>query len=139
MTRKLGGADGQVMLLVLGICLVCFAVAGLAIDGARLWLMRRSFQSAVDAAALAGAGEVDLDRLYASGGVPVLDPHAARLRAVAVLRERGLGERVEVVAVSDAVRASVRGHLDASFLALVGIDRLPVAAEATAEPVAGER
>ncbi len=113
--------------------------AALAIDGARLWLMRRSLQSAVDAAALAGAGEVDVDRLYATGGAPALDPRAAERRAVAVLRERGLGDRIEVVAVSDAVRASVRGHLDASFLALVGIARLPVAAEATAEPVAGER
>lgn len=126
-------------MLVIGLCLVSFAVAGVTIDGARLWMLRRSLQSAVDSAALAGAGEVDVDRLYARGDAPTLDPQAARLRAIAVLAERGLGERIEVVVGSDAVRASVRGHLDASFLGLLGIDRLPVAAEATAEPVAGAR
>lgn len=140
MIRRHADERGQVMLLVVGLCLVSFAVAGLAVDGARLFLMRRSLQNAVDAAALAAAGEIDVKALYAAqGGAMRLDPQAARARAFAVLQQRGVAGRVEIAVDRNVVVTRLQTHLDASFLRLVGVEQLRVAAEAAAEPVAGER
>lgn len=58
--------------------MLVFATSGLAIDGTRAFLYRRTLQSAADAAALAGAGELDATRYYASKGRAVrIDPRAA--------------------------------------------------------------
>jgi hypothetical protein len=54
---------GQIAVLALGLALVVFAIAGLAVDGTRAFLARRSLQNLADAAALAGAGELDTDVL----------------------------------------------------------------------------
>ncbi|MDP9068872.1 MAG: pilus assembly protein TadG-related protein [Actinomycetota bacterium] len=140
MTRGGAAERGQVMLLVVGLCLVSFMVAGVAVDGTRLFLMRRSLQNAVDAAAIAAAGEVDVKALYATEGSAMrVDPQAARTRAVAVLQQRGVSGRVEIAVDRNVVLTRLQTHVDASFLRLVGVEQLRVAAEAAAEPVAGER
>jgi uncharacterized membrane protein len=127
---------GQVAVLVVGLALVAFAVAGVAVDGTRAWLLRRTLQNAADAAALAGAGELDQEAYYTSGGVRVaLDPEAARSKAAAWLAGRGLDVMADIDADAFGVRVVVRGRLPTTFLGLVGIGRVPVAAEATAEPV----
>jgi uncharacterized membrane protein len=126
---------GQVTVLVLGMALVAFAVAGLAVDGTRAWLARRSLQNAADAAALAGAGEIDRARYYASGGAEVrLDAAAGEAVAARWLRARGIDARAAVSATDERVSIEMRAEVDTSFLALVGIDSLEVAVEADAAP-----
>ncbi|HEY7875369.1 MAG TPA: pilus assembly protein TadG-related protein, partial [Actinomycetota bacterium] len=84
-------ADGQAMVLVLGLALVCFAIAGLAVDGTRVFLARRTLQNAADAAATAGAGQVDAGVYYRTGGRRVvLDESSARSVASRWLARRGL-------------------------------------------------
>lgn len=130
---------GQVTPLALGLCLVCFAIAGLAVDGARVWILRRSLQGAVDAAAASGASALDTASYHASGGsARRLDPQLARRDAAAVLVARGLPARFEISATAGLVRARLRTRIATSFLSLVGIRHLPVVAEATARPFFGD-
>lgn len=131
-------ASGQTMVLVIGLALVAFGVAGIAVDGTRAFLHRRTLQNAADGAAVAGSGEIDLRSYYESGGRLVeLDPASAEATARAWLQARGVDALVAVVADERGVVVVVRGHVRLSLLSLVGLDRIPVAAEARAEPVAG--
>ncbi|MFN2524752.1 MAG: pilus assembly protein TadG-related protein [Actinomycetota bacterium] len=132
------GQEGQVTVLVLGFALVCFAVAGLAVDGTRAFLLRRTLQSKADAAALAGASEIDVVEYYETGGESVvLEPTAARTVAEQWLAERPVHTSSEVEVTPEGIAIVMRGYVRASFLSLVGIDRVDVAVQARAEPVAG--
>jgi len=124
---------GQATLLVIGVALVCFAVAGIAVDGARAWSLRRTLQNAADAAATSGAGALDTGRYYTSGGTATrLEPALARRRAAEVAALRGTGARMLFTVTAGVVRTRLRARLRTSFLRLVGIGALPVAAEAEA-------
>lgn len=130
---------GQALLLAVGFTLVAFAVAGVAVDGARLWVMRRDLQNGVDAAALGAAGRLDSTALYASGGaIRRLDRSAAVEEARRLIGRRGLVGRLDITIDDNLVRATVTAEIDTSFLSLVGIEKLSVAAEAAAAPVFGE-
>lgn len=136
--RVNGDQGGQMTILALGLALVMFSVAGLAVDGTRAFLARRTLQSAADSAALAGAGSIDVGSLYAGGGRSVLlDPLAARREALVWLDRRGLAATPQVSAGPDEIVVSLRGEVETSWLGLVGIDRVPVAVRAAAQPLAG--
>lgn len=123
----------------MGFTLVVFAISGVAVDGARLWLLRRGLQSTVDAAALAAAGRLDSTALYASGGaMRRLDHPDAIDQARRLIARRGLVGRLEITIDGNLVRASLTSEIDTSFLSLVGVEKLSVAAEAAAAPVFGE-
>jgi Flp pilus assembly protein TadG len=130
---------GQVTILVLGLSMVAFAVAGIAVDGTRAFLMRRTLQNAADASALAGAGELDVDAYYASGGRRlVLDPLAAKQMATTLLEQRDLVVVPTIAADQERVAVVLRTKVDTMFLRLIGIDNLAVAAQADARPLAGQ-
>ncbi len=126
--------EGQALPLVLGLALLTFAIAGLAVDGTRAFLFRRTLQSAADAAALAGASEIDTARFYGSGGrVRVLSDEAARRAARRSLQLRALGASSVVTADDRGVSVALRDSVPTTFLGIVGIGRLPVAVTARAE------
>jgi uncharacterized membrane protein len=137
--RRVGGSQsGQVAILILGLALVCMAVAGIAVDGTRAFLYRRTLQNAADASALAGAAEIDRSRYYSTGGRGVmLQPDQARDAAERWLSARGLPARARIDADARAVRVRLRGEVATTFLNLVGVAQLPVAVESLAEPIAG--
>ena len=129
---------GYASILVLGMTLVAIGVAGLAVDGTRAFLFRRTLQNAADAAALAGASEIDRTALYSSGGSDVvIDADAARERAAEWLARRSIATRAAVLADDAGVRVRLEGEVETTFLRIVGIESLPVGAESLAEPVAG--
>jgi Flp pilus assembly protein TadG len=131
--------DGQATVLILGLAIVVFAVTGLAVDGTRAFIARLTLQNAADAAALAGAGELDLGTYYSSGGSELrLDATGARALAYRYLDARGFAGRAAVDANEGSVTIVLRDEIATSFLGLVGVDDLPVASEARAEPVPGE-
>jgi uncharacterized membrane protein len=131
--------SGQVTVLVLGFTLIALSVAGLAVDGTRAFLMRRTLQNSADSSALAGAGELDVQTYYSSGGRRVrLDPEAARSVALTYFQQRGLPATVGVEATDDRVSVILRTEVDTLFLRLIGIDSLPVAARSEASPIAGQ-
>ncbi|MDQ4124095.1 MAG: pilus assembly protein TadG-related protein [Actinomycetota bacterium] len=127
---------GQTTVLVLGMALLAFAVAGLAVDGTRAWLYRRTLQNAADAAALAGAGELDRPTYYATGEV-VLDEVASERTALRWLSARAMEARAAVDSTSDRVTVEMRGAVATTFLSLAGIDDIQVAVRADAAPIPG--
>lgn len=131
--------SGYASILVIGMTMIAIGVSGLAVDGTRAFLFRRTLQNAADAAALAGASEIDRPALYSSGGSKiVIDADAARRRAAEWLARRGIRMEAGVVARADAVRVVLRGEVDTTFLRVVGLGSVPVSVEAIAEPVAGD-
>jgi Flp pilus assembly protein TadG len=129
---------GQATVFVLGMAMVAMAVVGVAVDGTRAFLARRTLQNAADSAALAGAAELDRTRLYSSGGrAVVLDPAAARRLAGEWLARRGLRAEADIVAGETRVVVVLRDEVATTFLGIVGVGSIPVAARADAEPRAG--
>jgi len=129
---------GQVTVLVLGLGMLAFAVSGLAVDGTRAFLFRRTLQSAADAAAIAGTSELDRSLYYGSGGrVRSLDAESARSATYRWIALRGIGSRAQVTVSSQQVRVVMRDEVPTMFLGLVGVGSIPVGVEAVAEPRAG--
>ena len=129
---------GQVTVLVLGLALVTFAVGGLAVDGTRAFLLRRTLQNAADGASLAAASEIDTTSYYESGGTRIeLALGPARRTAERWLGLRGIRARVAIDVRPDSISIVLRSEMPTSFLGLVGVDRVPVAASARSEPVPG--
>ncbi len=67
-----------------------------------------------------------------------MDGRAALAAARSMLARRGLATSSEVTDERDVVRAIATARLSTSFLSLVGVEELRVAAEATATPVFGD-
>jgi hypothetical protein len=129
---------GYATVFVLGLALVAIAVSGVAIDGTRAFLLRRSLQNAADSAALAAASEIDRAAYYSSGGTEVqIDPPAARARAAEWLGRRGVDAAAVVQADGEGVRVTLRGSVETTFLRVLGVGSVPVAADSTARPMGG--
>ena len=128
---------GHVTIFVIGMVMIVFAVIGLAVDGTRAFLHRRTLQSAADAAALAGASELDRDQYYVSRGRSIeIDPGAARRAAGRWLELRSLPAEVGISASSSRVTVTLRSEVSTLFLRLIGLSRVPVAVEAASAPAA---
>jgi hypothetical protein len=127
---------GQTTILVVGITMVVFSVIGLAVDGTRAFLHRRTLQSAADAAALAGASELDRRAYYSSRGRGVsIEVDAARRAAARWLELRSLPAEAAITSSPTRVTVVLRGEIPTLFLRLIGLTRVPVAAEAASTPV----
>lgn len=134
--RRRLGERGQVAVMVIGLGFVAAAVVGVAVDGTRAFIHRRSLQNAADAAALAAASEVDARAFYLGGGEQLaLSAERAERAARAMLARRALAAAAAVEAGPGGVTVRLRAAVPTTFLALVGIDELPVAVESTSEPV----
>lgn len=126
--------SGHMTILTIGLTLVVFSIAGLAVDGTKAFLLRRSLQNAADSAAVSAASSIDARSYYASGGATVeLDEARARIVASRVLERRGLGA-AEFSSEGDVVSIVLVGESPTSFLRLVGIENIPVGASASATP-----
>lgn len=129
---------GHVTVLILGCVLILMGVLGVALDGTKAFIHRRTLQNAADAAVLAAAGELDAQAYYASDGAVVkLDVKAARTRAAEWISKRGLTAALDVRVDSARVTLVLRDAVSSGFLGLVGIREIPVAVEAAAEPLPG--
>lgn len=128
---------GQVLPLVATFLLGLVAVAGLVADGGMVLVQRRDLQNVADAAAAAGAMQLDEEAYRASGGTDlVLDLSAAEQAAIATLiSEDGTDFAVE----ADAARVEVEVSRQATtaFLRVLGVSQVEISARASAEPRAG--
>ena len=128
---------GSTSVFVLGIALITFAVAGLAVDVTRAWIYKRSLQSRADAMATAAASELNATNYYASGGrTIVIDSDSARMVASRYLTAAP-DARAALLVRRDRVVVTLRGAVPSTFLSLIAIHELPVAASSTASPIAG--
>jgi uncharacterized membrane protein len=133
-TSRTDRESGQVIVFVAVLMVVLVAVVGLVTDGGMLFTQRRDLQNVADAAALAGAMQVDEGEYRASGGTAIiLDAQAAREAAVEYLEaESGLAYQVSVTA--ERVEVSVSRQATTGFLRVLGVGGFQISAGATAEP-----
>lgn len=128
---------GQALILVALFLVGLIAVAGLVADGGLVLAQRRDLQNVADAAAAAGAMQIDEAAYRASGGaLIVLDPDAAQQAAIGYLvRENGTEYAVETT--DESVAVAVTRIAPTAFLRVLGIDGVEVGARAVAEPRIG--
>lgn len=138
MTGTLRGAGGdergQALVLVAIFMMGLVAVAGLVADGGLVFAQRRELQNIADAAAAAGAMQLDANTYRASGGGSVtLDAAAARAAANAYLAaEGGLAYAVRVAPTR--VEVEVSRSARTGFLGVLGIREVTISARAASEP-----
>jgi len=111
------------------------SIVGVALDGALLLSARRDLQDVADAAARAGAAQVDLDQLRATSTV-VLRPEAARQASYAYAIYQGVVPE-QISADAGRVMVQVRRTVPTSFLRVVQIMSVPVEARGAARARAG--
>lgn len=132
--RRIDGESGQVIVLVAVLMVALVAVVGLVTDGGMVFTQRRDLQNVADAAALAGAMQIDENAYRASGGTAVvLDEQAARAAAVVYLQAEG-GLAYQVSVTPARVDVSVSRQANTGFLRVLGISGVQINAAATAEP-----
>ena len=130
--RRLHGDEGQVLVMVALMMVGVVSVVGLVSDGGLVFAQRRDLQNVADAAAAAGAMQID-EAVYRSTGEVVLDEQLARDAAVLYLdAEDGLDYVVNVL--PDRVEVAVSRQATTGFLRVIGIDGIEVSASASAEP-----
>lgn len=128
---------GQVLPLVALFLLGLVAVAGLVADGGLVLVQRRDLQNAADAAAAAGAMQLDEVAYRASGGTDVLlDPSAAEQAAIASLMGED-GTDITVQADAARVEVGLSRQATTTFLRVLGIAQVEISARSSAEPRAG--
>src|SRR5688572_6928523 len=110
------------------------AIVGLAADGGLVFSARRELQNVADSAARAGAQQIDV-RAYrqSRGRVVMLDEPAARQVAVEHAASQGSARDVRIEVGPGRVQVGLSRDAQTTFLRLVGIDTVRVAAAATAE------
>lgn len=131
--RRLGREEcGQVIVLVAILMVGLVAVVGLVTDGGLVFSQRRDLQNVADAAALAGAMQIDEDAYRASGKV-ALDERAAYEAAVEYLDAEG-DLTYSVVVRPTRVEVAVLRQASTGFLGVIGIEGVEITARAAAEP-----
>ena len=130
-----GARPGQVVLWVAIMLPLFLGIIGLAIDGGTLFAARRRAQNAADAAARAGAQQIDIDHYRATGEIRI-DQGGARYEARRYLAGHGEAD-ASIDITGQQVTVAVRRDVPLSFLKLVGIGDVSIGATAVAEPFYG--
>ncbi len=126
---------GQALVWVAVMLPLFLAVIGLSIDAGMIFDARRELQNVADAAARAGAMQIDQNAYRASSGATVvLDPAAARQAAMQEVGGQGAGMTVAVDVAPQRVVVQVSRNVRTSFLRLVGIGTVRISATAPAAP-----
>jgi uncharacterized membrane protein len=134
-TQLLHGKPGQVMVWVAVMLPLFLSVIGLAIDAGSVFAGRRELQNAADAAARAGAMQIDIDAYRrSSGGGLALD--AARARQAAAEQLASEPRTITAIVTADAEQVLVEASREVatSFIRLVGMTNVRIAATAQAQP-----
>ncbi|MFG1952473.1 pilus assembly protein TadG-related protein [Micromonospora sp. NPDC048830] len=134
-TRRLRSDDrGQITAWTVVGTLIVLILAGLVFDQGMAMATKVSAYDTAQAAARAGAREIDL-ALYRAAGTLRLDPAAAATAARVFLDQAG--QPGSVSATTEQVTVTVTTGHRTQLLHLVGITDIPVSATATATPATG--
>lgn len=125
---------GQAIVWVAVMMPLLLSVVGLAIDGGLVFSARRELQNVADAAARAGAMQIDLQRYRASLGTSVeLDTDRAKQVAAAYVAAHGLRLQVQISPERQRIVVEVSRAVPTSFLRLAGITTVHLSATSPAE------
>jgi len=126
--------NGQAMVLVAIFMVGFVAVAGLVADGGMVLVQRRDLQHTADAAAAAGAMQLDEATYRSSGGsIIALDPSAATSAAIGYLIGED-GAEYSVRVDGTRVEVEVSRGANTAFLRVLGITQVEINARSVAEP-----
>lgn len=123
--------NGSVSLTIAVAMPALVALLGLVVDGGLSLAERQRIALAAEAAARAGANELDVDALHRN--LIRLDPQAATAVAQQQLQQGGYAGTVS--ATPDAVTVTVMGRHSMTVLALVGVRHVDLTGTATARPI----
>jgi len=128
---------GQVLALTAIFLLALVAVAGLVADGGLVMVQRRDLQNVADAAAAAGAMQLDEATYRASGGAVILlnAPAASNAAIAYLIGETGTDHAV--YADGAQVRVEVSRQATTGFLQVLGVTHVEISAHAVAAPRTG--
>ena len=125
--------DGSLSAFVVLLLVTMMALLGLVVDGGSALAARQSAADEAEQAARAGAGALSVEALRA--GALQLDPSAAVAAAESFARAAGHPGTATVSGGVVTVRISFR--VPTEVLGIIGIDSLPVSAQASAVDVQG--
>ena len=126
---------GQVTAFAVVMILALLAVAGLVLDAGLALSVKLQALDTAQAAARAGAQQLDLARYRTTGVAAALDPVQATASAHAWLTAAGIDG--QATATADTVTVTVHRASRTQLLGLLGITELHVTATATATAVQG--
>lgn len=124
---------GSATVFVLGMAITLLVCAGLVLDGGRAMNARTQVADNVEQAARAGAQQIDVPHLRATGEVR-LDRAAAEARAEQFISGFGYPV-VDVTVTGNQIRVEAKDVVDAQMLSLVGVNTFDVGASATSQAV----
>lgn len=128
---------GAASIFVLGMAVVLFGVAGLAVDGGTVINEKDKAHDVAEQAARAGANQIALGPLR-DQGVVTLDSDAARNAAASFVTGTSAYQLDGApIVAGNTVTVSVRKVVTTSILSIVGINEITIDGSATASPVTG--
>ncbi|GGD24079.1 pilus assembly protein TadG-related protein [Nocardioides daphniae] len=124
---------GSATVFVLGMAITLLVCAGLVLDGGQAMNARTRMADNVEQAARAGAQQIDVPHLRATGEVR-LDGAAAEARAQDFISSFNY-PNVAVTVTGNQIRVEAKDVVDAQMLSLIGVDTFDVGASATSQAV----
>jgi uncharacterized membrane protein len=135
---RFSGEEGQILVLTLVVGLGLLAILGLVADGGLLFARHRELQALADAAARAGAGQLDEATYRASGGRTAhLDPTQARATAARHLRAAGFTGQATITATTSRVTIGLAEPIRTPIFNNVGFNPIQLTVRSQAEPRTG--
>lgn len=135
---RLSGEEGQILVLTVVVALALLAILGLVADGGLLFARHRELQAIADAAARAGAAQLDEATYRATGGrTAQLDPAQARAAAERHLRAAGFTGQTSVSASTSQVTIGLAETIRTPIFNNVGFSPIRLAVHTRAEPRTG--
>lgn len=131
--RRHGDERGNATVFVLGMAITLLVCAGLVLDGGRAMNARMRVADNVEQAARAGAQQIDVAHLRATGEVR-LDGPAAEARARSFISSFGY-PAVDVQVTGGRITVEAKDTIDAQMLKLIGVDTFDIGASATSQAV----
>jgi len=130
--------DGQILVLTLVVALALLAILGLVADGGLVLARHRELQGVADAAARAGAAQLDEASYRASDGrTATLSPTQAQAAAGRYLRTVQFGGEAAITATPSEVTIGLSEMVRPIIFSSVGIGPIRLAVRVVARPRTG--
>jgi Flp pilus assembly protein TadG len=132
------GEDGQILVLTVIVALALLAILGLVADGGLILARNRELQGIADAAARAGAAQLDEASYRASNGrTATLHPTQAQVAAGRYLRTVRFGGEASITATPGQVTIGLSEVVRPIIFSSVGIGPIRLAVHTVARPRTG--